>query len=128
MRRPIEAFRNSARAFGRLARHEAAFREELIALALPAAWLIAGSLGGFMLLIGVLLTVLLVEALNTGLEATCDTLSREVDEQTRLRQGLRFAGRAAVGHHCGRRLGAGALAMGRRHSHLNGRTAQDENR
>lgn len=107
MRRPIEAFRNSARAFGRVARHEAAFREELIVLAfaLPAAWLIAGSLGGFMLLIGVLLTVLLVEALNTGLEATCDTLSREVDEQIRLRQGLRFAGRAAVDHHCGRRLG-----------------------
>lgn len=86
MRRLIDALMNSARAFRHLARHEAAFREELIVLAIgiPCAWLLSASLGGFLLLLGALLLVLLVEALNTGLEAVCDALSRDFNEQIRL--------------------------------------------
>ncbi|HHZ09460.1 MAG TPA: diacylglycerol kinase [Rhizobiales bacterium] len=79
MERLIKAFQNSVRAFNRLIRSEAAFQQEmaLLALSLPVGWFLATSWRGFALLIGSLLFLLVVEVLNTGIEATCDAISRE---------------------------------------------------
>jgi diacylglycerol kinase (ATP) len=79
MERLIKAFRNSVRAFSRLIRSETAFQQEIILLALsiPAGWLIASTWRGYALLIGAILLLILVEVLNTGIEATCDAVSRE---------------------------------------------------
>lgn len=80
MLRLLDAFANSARAFKRLATQEAAFRQELavLALALPVGWFVATGLGHYALLIGVLVLVLIVEVLNTGLEAACNAVTREL--------------------------------------------------
>ena len=79
MKRLVEAFRNSMRAFRRLAGSEAAFQQELILLliAVPVGWLLSSSWSGYALLIGALLVLILVEVLNTGIEAACDAFSRE---------------------------------------------------
>lgn len=86
MQRLIHATLNSARALRYLLRHEAAFRQEFAAfvLAVPAAWLLAGDLSGFLLLIGSILLILMVEALNTGIEAACNAVSRERDADIRI--------------------------------------------
>ncbi len=74
MKRLIDAFFNSVRAFRRLAGSEAAFQQELILLliAIPVGWLISSSWSGYALLIASILILILVEVLNTGIEATCD--------------------------------------------------------
>lgn len=79
MDRLIKAFRNSVRAFGRLIRSETAFQQEmaLLALSLPVGWFLATSWRGYALLVGSLLILLIVEVLNTGIEATCDAIGRE---------------------------------------------------
>lgn len=79
MERLINATRNSARAFGVLISGQPAFRQEVIALvlSLPVAWVIAPTWRGFALLAGSIVFVLLVEALNTGIEASCNALTRE---------------------------------------------------
>lgn len=79
MRRLFQAALNSLRAGRILIRDEAAFRLEaiLLVLALPVAWFIAPTWRGFSLLIGVLLLVMIVEVLNTAVEAACNALSRE---------------------------------------------------
>ncbi|BCH24659.1 diacylglycerol kinase [Mesorhizobium sp. L-8-10] len=79
MERLIKAFQNSVRAFGKLIRTEKAFQQEiaLLVLALPLGWFIADSWRGFALLIGSILLLIMVEVLNTGIEATCDAISRE---------------------------------------------------
>ena len=59
MERLIKAWQNSVRAFRRLAKSETAFQQELA------------------LLVGVLLLLIMVEVLNTGIEAACDAISRE---------------------------------------------------
>lgn len=86
MRRLISAFRNSARAFGHLARTEAAFQQEifLLVLALPVGWFVATTWSGYALLIGVLLLLVIVEVLNTGIEAACDAFSREFNVDIQL--------------------------------------------
>ena len=86
MRRLAKAVRNSSRAFLLLARDEAAFRQELAVLvaALPVAWLIAPTWRGFALLVGAILLVMIVEVLNTGLEAACNAVSREFDVDIKL--------------------------------------------
>ncbi len=60
-------------------KHEAAFRQELIlCLALvPIALLTSESLTRFMALISVLILVLIVELLNSAIEATVDRISLE---------------------------------------------------
>ena len=82
MKRLIDAFHNSVRAFGWLARHEAAFRQELalLVVSLPLAWLLAGDWRGFALL----LLLLLVEVLNTGIEAACNALTRDFSAEIQL--------------------------------------------
>ncbi|OHV86574.1 diacylglycerol kinase [Mesorhizobium sp. ORS 3428] len=79
MQRLLDAFINSVRAFRKLAAHEEAFQQELIllALALPAGWFISVSWRGYALLIGAVLLMIMVEVINTGIEAACDAISRE---------------------------------------------------
>jgi len=86
MKRLIAAAKNSARAWSVLIRHEAAFRAEAVVLllALPVAWFIAPTWRGYALLIGVILLVMIVEVLNTAIEAACDAISREANADIRL--------------------------------------------
>ncbi|MGD9913588.1 MAG: diacylglycerol kinase [Rhizobiaceae bacterium] len=79
MERLYHAFVNSSRAFSTLIRAEKAFQQEigLIVVGVPVAWFATGSWGAFALLVGSLLLLLLVEVLNTGIEAACDAVSRE---------------------------------------------------
>ncbi|MBT1154927.1 diacylglycerol kinase [Aminobacter anthyllidis] len=79
MERLVKAFQNSVRAFSRLIRTEAAFQQEvmLLVVALPLGWFVAGTWGGYALLIGSILFLITVEVLNTGIEAACDAVSRE---------------------------------------------------
>jgi diacylglycerol kinase (ATP) len=79
MKRLIDAFHNSVRAFRRLAGSEAAFQQELglLLLALPLGWFLSTSWTGYALLVGSVLVLIMVEVLNTGIEATCDAISRE---------------------------------------------------
>lgn len=79
MERLINAWLNSVRAFRRLFASETAFQQELVllALAVPAAWFVSGSWRGYALLVGSVLLLIMVEVLNTGIEAACDAVSRE---------------------------------------------------
>lgn len=86
MERLIKAFGNSRRAFNRLIRSEAAFQQEIILLALsiPVALLIASTWRSYALLVGAVLFLILVEVLNSGIEAACDAVSREFDSNIQL--------------------------------------------
>jgi diacylglycerol kinase (ATP) len=79
MKRMTAAFYNSVAAWKHLIRSERAFQEEAIALALaiPAAFLLTEDGSTRLTLIGVVMLVMIVEVLNTGIEAACDALSRE---------------------------------------------------
>lgn len=79
MERLVKAFVNSVRAFKRLSKTEAAFQQELIllALSLPVGWFVSTTWSGYALLVGSVLFVMIVEVLNTGIEAACDAVSRE---------------------------------------------------
>ena len=77
------AFENSLRALRHLLRHEVAFRQEAIAFmaAVPAAFVISTDLEQFLLLIVVIVLVMIVETLNTALEAVCDAVSTDFNAQ-----------------------------------------------
>lgn len=79
MERLVKAFYNSVRAFNALIRSEQAFQQEiaLLAAALPLGWFLSTSWRGYALLIGAILVLVMVEVLNTGIEAACDAISRE---------------------------------------------------
>jgi diacylglycerol kinase (ATP) len=79
MERLVKAWQNSVRAFRRLLKSEAAFQQELalLVLAVPAAWFLSTSWRGYWLLVGAVLLLMMVEVLNTGIEAACDAVSRE---------------------------------------------------
>ncbi len=79
MKRLIDAFHNSVRAFRKLAGSEAAFQQELmlLAVAIPLGWFVASSWTIYALLIASILVLIMVEVLNTGIEAACDAISRE---------------------------------------------------
>ncbi len=74
MRRILNATRNTWAGLRAAARSEAAFREELIALAvaIPLAFFITGEGWKRLALIGVILLLLVVELLNTAIEKLCD--------------------------------------------------------
>ena len=78
------------------ARSEAAFREELVALALavPLAFLVAVETWKRCLLIGVVVLLLIVELLNTAIEKLADRLTREIDPEIGR---VKDMGSAAVG-------------------------------
>ncbi|GLS33387.1 diacylglycerol kinase (ATP) [Mesorhizobium albiziae] len=86
MERLIKAFQNSMRAARYLMRHEAAFQQELflLVLALPLGWFVATTWRGYALLIGSVLFLLVVEVLNTAIEAACDAVSREFNIDIKL--------------------------------------------
>jgi len=79
LERIIKAFYNSLRALDRLARTEKAVQQELVllGLALPVGWFLAQSWTGYAILVGAVLFMLLVEVLNTAVEATCNAVSRD---------------------------------------------------
>lgn len=58
-------------------RHEAAFRQELLLaiMMLPAAFFLARSLAEFLLLIGTVVLLLVVELINSAIEALADTIT-----------------------------------------------------
>ena len=95
IRRLIRATRFSAQGFAHAWRHEAAFRQE-IALAVvltPAAFWLGQNVLERAMLIGVLLLVLIVELLNSAIEAAID---RHGDEQHELSGRAKDLGSAAV--------------------------------
>lgn len=79
MRRLIFAFRNSCAGLWYAAGHEASFRQELVltAIAVPVAAYVSTSLVMFVALIGSLVFMMIVELLNTAVEAVCNGLSRD---------------------------------------------------
>jgi diacylglycerol kinase (ATP) len=78
------------------ARSEAAFRQELVAIAIsvPLAFLIAGDAWKRLLLIAVVALVLIVELLNTAIEKLADRVSTAREDQIRQ---VKDMGSAAVG-------------------------------
>src|ERR1700704_850770 len=78
------------------ARSEAAFREELVALALavPLAFLVAGEGWKRLILIGVIVLLLIVELLNTAIEKLSDRVTRAIDPEIGR---VKDMGSAAVG-------------------------------
>jgi len=72
----------SRKGFAAAWRNEAAFRQEgaLTLLALPCAWYLAADFAQFALLMGVWLLVLIVELLNSAIEALTDRVSLERHE------------------------------------------------
>ncbi len=86
MLRLVNAFRNSLRAFRRLLATEKAFQQEILLLlaSLPSAWYLSDGWRGFALLVGSILLLIIVEVLNTGIEAACDAFSREFNTDIQL--------------------------------------------
>ena len=68
-----------------ITRSEAAFRQELVALALaiPLALVLTGDTDKRFLLIGVIVVVLIVELLNTAIEKLADRVTRKKDSAIR---------------------------------------------
>lgn len=79
MRRIVNAFKYSARGFRAAFEHEAAFRQELLLLALlvPVALWLGNNLAERALLIGALFFVLIIELLNSAIEALADAVTLE---------------------------------------------------
>jgi diacylglycerol kinase (ATP) len=86
MDRVIKAFFNSMRALAHLGRTEKAVQQELAVLALsfPAAWFVAQAFWHGAALVGSIVFVLIVEILNTGIEAACNAVSREFHADIRI--------------------------------------------
>jgi diacylglycerol kinase (ATP) len=80
--RVLKAADCSRKGFSAAWTHEAAFRQEavLTVLALPLAWYLAADLAHFALLMAVWLLVLIVELLNSAIEALTDRVSLERHE------------------------------------------------
>ena len=79
LRRILNATRYSLAGLAAAARHEDAFRQELIVVAVlaPLGWVLGASGIERALLIGSLMLVLVVELLNSAVEATVDRVSLE---------------------------------------------------
>jgi diacylglycerol kinase (ATP) len=77
--RLFNALRYSAQGLGAAFRHEAAFRQELtlIVVLTPIAFWVGRSIGEVLLLLGAMLLVLIIELLNSALEALADTITTE---------------------------------------------------
>lgn len=79
MKRMLAAFRNSIASWTHLIRNEQAFKEETIALAIgaPLAFFVTAEGWLRLMLVGSIVLVMIVEVLNTAVEAACNALSRE---------------------------------------------------
>ena len=77
---PTGKTRATWRGLGAAWRHEAAFRQEVLAggLLVPVAAWLARDLGEFAILVAALLLVLVVELLNSAIEALADAVSMEI--------------------------------------------------
>ena len=86
MKRIFLAFLNSMRALKHLAKHEKAVQQELVLflMSLPIAFFIAPTWLTFLLMTGSILFLILVEVLNTGIEATCDAVSRDFHKEIQI--------------------------------------------
>jgi diacylglycerol kinase (ATP) len=80
------AFLNSAAAWRHLISHERAFRQEvfLLVICAPVGWILAEDVGHFMILTGSLVILIVVETLNTGIEAVCNAVTREFHKDIKL--------------------------------------------
>jgi diacylglycerol kinase (ATP) len=83
MHRLYRATINSWHGLRAAARSEAAFRQELVllALAVPLAFWVGQSAWTRLALIGVVVFVMVVELLNTAIEKLADRVTREIDPQ-----------------------------------------------
>ena len=93
--RVLLAFKNSGKGFKFLIKSEAAFQQELVLAILlaPLSFLISQSLSELILLLLTLALVLVVEILNTAVEAVVDRIGLEHNELSGLAKDL---GSAAV--------------------------------
>ena len=96
MNRIWRAVINSWNGLVAVTRSEAAFRQELVVLALsiPLAFVLTNDVGKRFVLIGMIVIVLVVELLNTGIEKLGDRITREQDEAIGR---IKDMGSAAVG-------------------------------
>ena len=96
MNRLWRAIINSWNGLAAVTRSEAAFRQELIVLALsiPLAFFLTADVGRRFALIGMVVLVLVVELLNTAIEKLGDRITRERDEAIGR---IKDMGSAAVG-------------------------------
>lgn len=95
LRRIINAFGYSVKGMRAAFEHESAFRQEtaLLIILLPLAILLGQSIVDYSILIGSLLLVLIVELLNSAVEAVVDRVS---DEHHKLAGRAKDMGSAAV--------------------------------
>ncbi len=86
MHRLVMAFINSMRALRHLAVHEKAVQQELVLflLSIPVAAFLAPTGLAFLLLTGSLLFLIMVEVLNTGIEAACDAVSLDFHKEIQI--------------------------------------------
>ena len=93
--RIISAYHNSRAGLRDIWQREAAFRQETIALvlAIPASFWVAETLGQQALLIGSILALMIVEILNSAIEAVVDRIGPDIHELSRIAKDL---GSAAV--------------------------------
>jgi diacylglycerol kinase (ATP) len=96
VKRLLRAAIHSWHGLAAAARSEAAFRQELILLAVgvPAAFWLTPSAGECLALIGALVALLVVELLNTAIETLADRVTLERDDMVRRAKDM---GSAAVG-------------------------------
>jgi diacylglycerol kinase (ATP) len=80
------ALLNSIAAWRHLISHERAFRQEvfLLVVSAPIGWILAEDAGHFTMLIGSLVILMVVETLNTGIEAACNAVTREYHQDIKL--------------------------------------------
>lgn len=95
MKRLLSAFMNSIAALKHGFVHEAPIREEIILLliSLPFAFLLAQDAWHFLLLVSVILAILIIELLNTGIEALADEITLDYSKQIKI---AKDCGSAAV--------------------------------
>ena len=88
--RLVAAFKNSKQGFSDIWHREEAFRLEAIGfvVSLPVAFWLAASLGQFALLIVSILVLMIVEVLNSAIEATVDRIGLEQHELSRIAKDL----------------------------------------
>lgn len=79
MFRIYKAFLNSSRALRHLARNEKAIQQELILfiMAVPFALILAPSWLAFFLMMGSILFLIMIEVINTAIEACCNAVTRD---------------------------------------------------
>lgn len=95
MDRIVKAFFNSAAGLSHAMRHELAVRQEIVVLliAIPVSFFLTDNWWKRLALIGVLLIVLMVELLNTAIEALSDHVTPDAHPHIRIVKDL---GSAAV--------------------------------